>query len=155
MTAEGGHGQPEGRASEQDRDLLTARAASSRDGMATNKNRDPIGLSLRRRNSKTESNNGSQEDKNEEQLASEKSQEHRPKPLRLIVANNGLDTNAENISVDEMSFEDTEEKEMIMRNMNSIFKANKDHSESKQEKWRIFGLDPHEYKHSTINPRRG
>ena len=41
-----------------------------------------------------------------------------------------------------------------MKNINSIFKENKNSAYQNNEKWRMYGVPPHEFKNSTLNPYR-
>lgn len=60
----------------------------------------------------------------------------------------------QDISVDNMSFKDTEERDFVMRQVKNIFKANSQENKKKTAQWRIFGITYNEFRHSSINPRR-
>ena len=46
------------------------------------------------------------------------------------------------------------ENQEIMKNINSIFKENKESAYQNQERWRMYGIPPQEFRNSTINPFR-
>lgn len=54
-----------------------------------------------------------------------------------------------------MEFDDTQEKEMITRQLANIFKTSVGDSQTKLKEWKMYGLKPHEFCYSRFNPNPG